>query len=149
MSTICYILCRKCHLKTLKLITLLYCFRCKQIISIYFTYHNVLISILLLFVNFIFQISMEKLENTNTMRSYDLELSLLLYMLCFLTQIFAFTLNMEKLISATKTCLSLEHISQVNLVIGPNDDEEQYLEICQKSLFIGFKIWYLFNKSYF
>ena len=81
------------------------------------------------------------------MRSHDLELPLL-YILCFLNQILALSLNMETLISATKSCLSMEQIAQVNLIIGPNEEEEQYLEICQKSLFVGFQKWYLFHNFY-
>jgi hypothetical protein len=50
---------------------------------------------------------------------------------------------MEKLISATKTCLSMEDISLVNILIGSsNDEKEEYIELCQKSLFLGFENWY-------
>lgn len=68
---------------------------------------------------------------------------LLLDMFCFLNQILAVSLNMEKLISATKTCLSMEDISLVNILIGSsNDEKEEYIELCQKSLFLGFENWY-------
>ncbi len=73
------------------------------------------------------------------MRPQHIEFSLF-FIFYFLSQTFGL-LEIEKLIDATKICLSVEQFSQVNLVTESNDLEELSLEYFQKSLFIRIETW--------
>jgi len=73
------------------------------------------------------------------MRTQHIEFSLF-FIFYFLNQNFGL-LEIEKLIDATKTCLSVEQFSQVNLVTESIDLEELSLEYFQKSLFIRIETW--------